>query len=402
MSFFSSKPFDLQLVYDKWTDAPMFNGKAKQLDAWLTAMEKGCTNHRVPRHLWCEVAQHYMGSRATRRFSEVKKVFCHSYGGEYKWKWNNFRLAMEGITWNTPASQLVDPKWFSMLSKGTEWVRNAGTPGATKAQSSQKQQNKPQSDKALQKMQGGRSNSIFSSFSQPATSSVKKDPGVKKQASLRPQVTATPSSSSKGKIRLPMVTPKHTDKQDYYRTLAKKKESEVIEAEDKLLPIDALGVVMIQHGEEFGDDSAFGTSLVSLGRAHCQVATLQEAFALNYNETYIASLQRAEDEIKEYQVQRKKLESRRLAYDAAASKVEKMRSNKKEKEKDREDAEDEYLKAKSRYEETTEDVRARMYAIQEDELEQLRELTGFLDMQIHFVEQYLDVLKEAKSSWIDE
>ncbi len=43
-----------------------------------------------------------------------------------------------------------------------------------------------------------------------------------------------------------------------------------------------------------------------------------------------------------------------------------------------------------------------MYAIQEDELEQLRELTGFLDMEIHFVEQYLYVLKEAKSSWIDE
>ncbi len=50
----------------------------------------------------------------------------------------------------------------------------------------------------------------------------------------------------------------HVTSEDYHRTLAKKKESEVIEAEDKLLPIDALGVVMIQHGEEFGDDSAFG------------------------------------------------------------------------------------------------------------------------------------------------
>ncbi len=104
MDFFLSKPFELQPVYDKWTDAPLFNGKANQLDAWLIAMEKGCTSRRVPRDLWCEVAQHYMGSRATRRFSEVNKVFCHSYGGEYKWKWNNFRLAMEGITCKVPSS----------------------------------------------------------------------------------------------------------------------------------------------------------------------------------------------------------------------------------------------------------------------------------------------------------
>ena len=43
-----------------------------------------------------------------------------------------------------------------------------------------------------------------------------------------------------------------------------------------------------------------------------------------------------------------------------------------------------------------------MFAIQEDELEQLRSLTEFLEDEVHFVEQYLEVLKEAKSSWIDE
>lgn len=43
-----------------------------------------------------------------------------------------------------------------------------------------------------------------------------------------------------------------------------------------------------------------------------------------------------------------------------------------------------------------------MFAIQENEIEQLRDLTNFLDDEIHFAEQYLDVLKEAKSQWIDE
>ena len=43
-----------------------------------------------------------------------------------------------------------------------------------------------------------------------------------------------------------------------------------------------------------------------------------------------------------------------------------------------------------------------MVVIQENEIEQLRDLTAFLDTEIQFVEQYLQVLQEAKSEWIDE
>jgi hypothetical protein len=43
--------------------------------------------------------------------------------------------------------------------------------------------------------------------------------------------------------------------------LSKKKLNEALDEAEKLLPIDALGVVMIVHGEEYGDDSVFGTSL---------------------------------------------------------------------------------------------------------------------------------------------
>ena len=41
------------------------------------------------------------------------------------------------------------------------------------------------------------------------------------------------------------------------------------------------------------------------------MAALQEAFSLKFEDTYLNSLRRADDEIKEYQAQRKKLESRR-------------------------------------------------------------------------------------------
>lgn len=53
-------------------------------------------------------------------------------------------------------------------------------------------------------------------------------------------------------------------------------------------------------------------------------------------------------------------------------------------------------------EEITEDVRTRMLTIQEEELDLLKELTGFLNTETRFVEQYLDVLKEAKADWLDE
>ena len=54
-----------------------------------------------------------------------------------------------------------------------------------------------------------------------------------------------------------------------------------------------------------------GSSLIKLGRAHCKVATLQEGYALTFKDTFIASIEKFTNEIKEYDMQRKKLDSRR-------------------------------------------------------------------------------------------
>lgn len=42
--------------------------------------------------------------------------------------------------------------------------------------------------------------------------------------------------------------------------MSKKKLNEALDEAEKLLPIDALGVVMIVHGEEYAGDSVFGAS----------------------------------------------------------------------------------------------------------------------------------------------
>ena len=100
--------------------------------------------------------------------------------------------------------------------------------------------------------------------------------------------------------------------------------------------------------------------MVALGKAHCQIAELQETFAKEFHETLIEPLEKFRDEFREYEQLRKKLESRRyapgavtfhvltrilyrLTLDAALSKSEKVK-----KEKEKKDAEEELMKARLR------------------------------------------------------
>ena len=54
-----------------------------------------------------------------------------------------------------------------------------------------------------------------------------------------------------------------TASEAYHRVLSKTKASEALTEEEKMLPVDSLGLVMIGHGEEFKDDSMFGASRVA-------------------------------------------------------------------------------------------------------------------------------------------
>lgn len=187
----------------------------------------------------------------------------------------------------------------------------------------------------------------------------------------------------------------------YHRVLSKKKVFPVSGETEKLMAIDALGIVMVSHGEEFGEDSPFGTSLVTLGRAHCKIATLQEAYALTLRDTFLTSCEQLLQDIKDYEHQRKKLDSRRSSYDAAISKLDKIKSSKKEKEKERREAEDELQKSRLQFEETSDDVQSRMHNIQESETRQLRELSTFLDIELNFAKQYFNVLQDVKENWCE-
>lgn len=54
-----------------------------------------------------------------------------------------------------------------------------------------------------------------------------------------------------------------------------------------------------------------GQALTKFGQAHFKLATLQEQYAENFRETYLASLEQYRQEVKEFHAVRRKLKSRR-------------------------------------------------------------------------------------------
>lgn len=94
--------------------------------------------------------------------------------------------------------------------------------------------------------------------------------------------------------------------------------------------------------------------------------------------------------MRDYQNARKKLESRRLAYDSAATKA-----NRSKREDHR--LEDDVRTAKAKFEEASDDVLRRMQDIKEAETDSLRELTAFLDAELDFHDRCAEELRRARA-----
>jgi hypothetical protein len=92
------------------------------------------------------------------------------------------------------------------------------------------------------------------------------------------------------------------------------------------------------------------------------------------------------------QAARKKLESRRLAYDASISRLQKAR-------RDDFRIEEELRTNKVKYEESSEDVFRRMQDIKDAESESVRDLTSFLDAELDYHERCAEELRRVRRSW---
>ncbi|KAK8124018.1 hypothetical protein PG999_003936 [Apiospora kogelbergensis] len=182
----------------------------------------------------------------------------------------------------------------------------------------------------------------------------------------------------------------HKSMNVYSKSISKRCES--AEDKEKGLPVSYMGRTMMAHGEDFDPDSEFGNCLIVMGRANEQIAGIQENYSAQATSYWLESLERNLAMMKEYQAARKKLENRRLAYDASTTKVQKAK---------REDfrLEDELRAAKAKYEESSEDVFRRMQDIKEVETETVNDLTNFLDAELEYHERCAEELRRARQGW---
>ncbi|KAL2195209.1 hypothetical protein P885DRAFT_70786 [Corynascus similis CBS 632.67] len=167
---------------------------------------------------------------------------------------------------------------------------------------------------------------------------------------------------------------------------------EASEDKERAPPVGYLGRTMVSHGEEFQPDSEFGNCLITMGRANERLSAIQEAFVAEATAAWLESVERSLAMMKEYQAARKKLENRRLNYDASMSKLQKAK-------RDDFRLEEELRAAKVKYEESSEDVLRRMQDIQDAEVDSTRDLTQFLDAELEYHERCAEELRRVRQNW---
>ncbi|KAI9646262.1 hypothetical protein NHQ30_005703 [Ciborinia camelliae] len=175
----------------------------------------------------------------------------------------------------------------------------------------------------------------------------------------------------------------------YVKSLSKRNEGD---DKEKILPVAFMGQTMIHHGEDFEPDSEFGNCLIAMGRTNERISRQQDAYVHDATSSWLESLERSLAQMKEYQAARKKLEQRRLAYDASLSKMQKAK---------REDfrVEEELRSQKAKYEESSEDVLRRMQDIKEAEADSVQDLGAFLEAELEYYDRCREELLKLKRDW---
>jgi hypothetical protein len=97
---FKLKEFDLEPVFSSWKNPPRFLGNPKKdppVDTWLEQVKEGCQERKIPKEYWHKVGQRFLGDKARKRLDELKEVLRNLHGGNYKWDWKKFKIAMRNM-----------------------------------------------------------------------------------------------------------------------------------------------------------------------------------------------------------------------------------------------------------------------------------------------------------------
>ncbi|CAO3638904.1 unnamed protein product [Cunninghamella blakesleeana] len=151
-------------------------------------------------------------------------------------------------------------------------------------------------------------------------------------------------------------------------------------------PFGLFGEILVSHSHNFDCDSAPYVLMNSFGLSECQLSDLEIDLATKMKEDYISFLSEFCHSFKEYQSLSRKLESKRLDYDAKCSQLQRVK-------KEKPDIEREVRAAKIKYEETKYKVAEQMEYLQESELEHCKKLRILLNDQLSYHKQATKVLE---------
>ncbi|KAJ3084663.1 hypothetical protein HDU99_008409 [Rhizoclosmatium hyalinum] len=156
-------------------------------------------------------------------------------------------------------------------------------------------------------------------------------------------------------------------------------------------PMEAFGSAMSTVGNTL-EASAYTKALILVGDAHTDVATSQRTFVNIVKDGYLEEMNRQMADVKDYQRLKTKLENRRLDYDAKMNKVQKAKAANPALEED-------VRVAQSKYEETLQDITARMISLNANEEDQLTELCRLVDAEVEFFQAGLERLMQVQKEF---
>ncbi|KAJ1550870.1 hypothetical protein HK096_004507 [Nowakowskiella sp. JEL0078] len=174
--------------------------------------------------------------------------------------------------------------------------------------------------------------------------------------------------------------------QSYLHSIGRRKEGE----KPRKSQLDMLGSSMIMFGSQL-PDSVYAQTLQIVGDAEEKIAIYQSELCSDFQSGYTNRLGAVLHDMKEFYSMKKKMENRRLDFDAKHNRAQKSK-------RENADIFEEANYAKAKYEESLNDVTQRMVRISVNEDDQLLDLLDFVDMQVNYYQRSLKVLLQLQSS----
>ncbi|KAJ1343946.1 hypothetical protein BSLG_001496 [Batrachochytrium salamandrivorans] len=182
----------------------------------------------------------------------------------------------------------------------------------------------------------------------------------------------------------------HNALDGWYKTMIKRP-SLSLEEKIQRSPMQFMSNSMILFGSFLPQDSIYGQAILKSGQVHDILATEELNLSAEIRDGILNSLTTTLDSVKEYYQLHKKLENRRLDFDAKLNKVHKTK-------KESPELEEETRACQAKYEETLTLLTEKMIELNTDSVNDLQDLLTMVDAELAYHEKATTLLSDLKHS----